>query len=315
MRREYDLDSLMLFCTTESRICPQWGAWARLWDLLKVGARERRTTGYDIAMSVEDDTTSHRLRYEPPRPNILSSWWATSDVQKIETLRKQLIWAAQHDLLDVADDFLRGLGADQWHYNPVPDDWSAFQAMEEEWRAKVIADQAQQAENRDLRLHKAQSHRDRKPAIDRRYQGILDQGLIRAYRATNYMVFADPPFALRIGEHSAMLARILEERAVSCAAYITAWNPKGVAAAQVTNEAAQQRLRVEVEELGFECLSGEGRGEIGDWPPEASFLILGCSRSRAKKLGHQFKQNAVVWIGPNAVPELIMLMPFNKDRI
>ena len=80
------------------------------------------------------------------------------------------------------------------------------------------------------------------------------------------------------------------------------------------NEVAQERLYAEAAGLGLAFFKGEGRGEIGNWPPEESTLLLGCTRKQAKRLGHQFKQNAVVWIGPEAVPELIMLMPLTKKE-
>ena len=312
---ERRLEELLTYCTSDERICPQPILWHQLWQLLKGRARARRTTGYDIAQSVDEDEGTYRQRFEPPLPNVLSSWWGTSDVQKMETLRKQLLWAAQHGVLDVAEAFLRGLAPDDWHRRAEPSTWSVSQIMEQEWRDRVLHARAEQAQNREARLSSARAHRDRKPAIDQRYAGSLDQDLIRAYRATNYMVCAEPSFELRIGEHSAPLASLFDEREVSCAAYITAWNPEGIAVAQEANEAAQRRLRAEAVELGFECIEGEGRGEIGDWPPEESLLILGCNRSRAKKLGHQFKQNAVVWVGADAVPELIMLMPLNEVQL
>lgn len=309
---ERALEQLLNYCTTHERICPRPIVWHQLWQLLKERARERRTTGYDIAMGVDEDRATYRLRFEPPPPNILSSWWATSDVQKMETLRRQLFWAEQHGVLDVAEVFLRGLAPEDWHREARPSTWSMSQIMEQEWRERVLQARAEQAQNREARLCRAQAHRDRKPAIDQRYVASLDQDLVRAYRATNYVVFAEPTFALRIGEHSAPLASLFTQRGVSCAAYITAWNPEGVAVDQEKNEAAQRWLRAETEELGFECVGGEGSGEIGDWPPEESLLILGCNRNRAKKLGHQFKQNAVVWVGADAVPELIMLMPVTR---
>jgi hypothetical protein len=304
----------MSFCTAEWRICPQPQAWHRLWLELKSGAQARHKTGYDIALSVDDDEASCRLRFEPPPPNILAGWWGSSDVQKMETLRQQILWAAQHNVLDVADGFLRGLNAEKWHCAVVPSASSSFDDMAREQQERAIEERASQAENRHRRLAAAQAHRDRKSSIDRGYASSLDQHLIRAYRATAYTVFAEPEFALRIGERSAALANLFDRTGNSCAAYITAWNPKGEACDPAFNAAAQKRLAASVEELGLDYLQGEGRGEIGDWPPEESLLILGCTRSRAKKLGHAFKQNAVVWVGADAVPELIMLMPLGMAQ-
>jgi hypothetical protein len=309
---EKDIASLVQFCSSENRICPQFNAWGRFWRLLKDTARERRTTGYDIAMSVDEDLAQYRTRYEPPRPNILSSWWGTSDTTKMETLRRQVLWASQHNVLDVADAFLRNLADHQWHRAAVPSLYSFYQMCKATQQEDAVRERRQQANNREHKTRQAQAHRDRKAAIDRRYAESLDPGLISAYRATAYAVFAEPEFALRIGERSAPLAKHYERTGCHCAAYITGWNPLGTACSPTENAAAQERLIETVNALGLEYLKGEGRGEIGDWPPEESLLIFGCSRSRAKQLGHRFKQNAVVWIGPDAVPDLIMLMPLNN---
>lgn len=308
------LESLLEYGSSGGRICPLFGAWQRFWRSLRDSAHDRRTTGYDIAMCVDDDENSNRLRFELPLPNILSSWWATSDLQKMETLRQQILWAAQHDLLDLADGFLRGLNADDWHYAVVPSTCSSFDDMARQRTVMAIKERIRQAENRQRRLAAAQAHRDKKASIDSGYANSLDQDLIRAYRATAYTVLAEPEFALRIKERSAALAELFDRTGKSCAAYITAWNPKGESCDQAFNTAAQERLTASVEELGLAYLKGEGRGEIGDWPPEKSLLILGCTRGRVKKLGHAFKQNAVVWVGADAVPELIVLMPLNKTQ-
>ncbi|BDW81050.1 hypothetical protein MACH24_04880 [Erythrobacter sp. Dej080120_24] len=308
------LNAIVEFCASEARICPEPNAWHRFWLAVKNAAGRRRIGGFDFNMRMDHDRSTKSLNLEPPLPNILASWWGTSDVQKVETLKSQLLWAAQHGALDVADRFLRGLRADEWHRAEEPSTSSVIAFMEQEWRMSVEAKRIGQAENRQQRLAAAQAHRDRKAPIDRRYRSSLDQNLIRAYEATAYVVFAEPEFAMRIGQRSGPIFELFNRTGTNCAAYITAWNPKGEACDPVDNAAAQKRLAACVEELGLDSIKGEGRGEIGDWPPEESLLILGCKRNRAKRLGHRFKQNAVVWIGAGAVPELIMLVPFKKAQ-
>ena len=48
---------------------------------------------------------------------------------------------------------------------------------------------------------------------------------------------------------------------------------------------------------GYEAFPGEGVGDDGEWPAEASLLILGMSRAEATALGHAHAQRAVVWGG------------------
>lgn len=43
------------------------------------------------------------------------------------------------------------------------------------------------------------------------------------------------------------------------------------------------------------------------WPTEKSFFVLGLDLNTSKSLGRQFNQNAIVWIGSNAIPQLILL--------
>lgn len=172
-----------------------------------------------------------------------------------------------------------------------------------------------EAERARKRADRAERHRVRlesKPAIDQRYRASLDQELIEAYLATDYHVFGDPPLVIKIGQTSAHLAQFLAIQGVSNAAYITAWNPKGRACDHETNAALQARLIETVEADGFEWIAGEGCGSTGDWPPERSILVLGVSRAEAKRLGHKFRQNAIVWLNCVGAAELIMLMPMSK---
>ena len=63
----------------------------------------------------------------------------------------------------------------------------------------------------------------------------------------------------------------------------------------------------DIADLGYQAILGAGVGTIGDWPPEPSILVLGCSWEQAVHLGHHYSQNAIVWIGEDAVPRLVLL--------
>ena len=58
---------------------------------------------------------------------------------------------------------------------------------------------------------------------------------------------------------------------------------------------------------GRVCLAGQGRHPDGGWPPEPSLLVLGLDRVAASELGRRWDQNAVVWVGEDATPELVLL--------
>lgn len=136
-------------------------------------------------------------------------------------------------------------------------------------------------------------------------ESAIDPGTIAAYRETQYRVFT-PPLVLHIGVPCADLAVVHENAQVTCSAFITAWNPLGDVLDEALNRERQDCLAEQIAYLGLKALKGEGRHPTGRWA-EASFLILGMDREPAQELGRQFQQNAIVWAGATATPELILL--------
>lgn len=135
-----------------------------------------------------------------------------------------------------------------------------------------------------------------------------DASLLAAYEAALYRVDAAPsPFVLRIGERSAELAALHAAHGVRSSAFVTAWNPFGMLQPDALNRRAQARLEREIDEHGYAMYGGAGLDPDGSWPGEESVLVLGLSRDAAAALGRAYGQNAVVWCGAIAVPELVML--------
>jgi len=60
-------------------------------------------------------------------------------------------------------------------------------------------------------------------------------------------------------------------------------------------------------EQGWAFLPAFGQHPSGGWPGEASFFVLGVSCAAAQSLGRKFEQNAILWCGPDAVPQLFLL--------
>ena len=131
--------------------------------------------------------------------------------------------------------------------------------------------------------------------------------LILAYEATDFRVLEPQEFTLRVGQRSAELQSLYVDMGVTCAGYLTAWNPFSKEASELENENAQQQLLRQLSLEGFPALNALGIDPSGDWPGEESVFVLGLSLDRAKLLGLEFGQNAIVWAGHDAVPQLVLL--------
>ena len=135
----------------------------------------------------------------------------------------------------------------------------------------------------------------------------LAADLVALYRAVDYRVEApEGRFVLRVGARSEELAAMLAAHGQECAAFITACNPLGEAADPERNAKALAALKADLEAEGCATLGALGEGK-GGWPGERSLLALGLGREAAKRLGRRYGQNAVLWAGKDAVPELVLL--------
>lgn len=134
----------------------------------------------------------------------------------------------------------------------------------------------------------------------------IDQGLLAAYRDTDYRIDAELPVIARIAERSAALDALLDAHGVAAAAFLTAWNPRSRETREAENRRAQDRLRAQAAAMGCGAIPGAGVGRGGDWPPEPSLLILGIARAQAEALARLYAQNAWVWIARGAAPELVL---------
>ena len=136
---------------------------------------------------------------------------------------------------------------------------------------------------------------------------LVPDDMISAYRSTNYRVFSDDPFVLRMGQPSGGLLRLHDLYRCNSSAFITAYNPFSLAASKVENENAQLKLENHLIERSFSCIKGIGEDSVGDWPSENSVLVLGIEFKMARSIGTAFLQNAIVWSSADAIPKLILL--------
>jgi hypothetical protein len=130
---------------------------------------------------------------------------------------------------------------------------------------------------------------------------------IQAYHETEYRVTGESSVVLRIGEYNEPLSRLYISNKVDSCAFITACNPYSKSLSAAANADRHNELGRELQRRGLKYFQGEGKHPVGDWPGEASYLILGLSLEAAKALGKEYEQNAIVWCGSDALPQLVLL--------
>lgn len=130
---------------------------------------------------------------------------------------------------------------------------------------------------------------------------------IQAYLETEYRVYGEPGFTLRVGQANADLLSAHKRQRVDCSAFLTACNPFSLSVDEADNMAKQAALAKELSRRSLVFLQGVGQHPSNEWPGEASFLVFGLTLEAAKALGSRFEQNGFVWSGTDAVPRLILL--------
>jgi hypothetical protein len=136
---------------------------------------------------------------------------------------------------------------------------------------------------------------------------LIHRDTIQAFLETEYRVFGDSPFTLRIGESNSALAAACKRHGAESCAYITACNPNSKPLDDEVNGKRHALLRQQLMELNLPFIEGEGKHPSSEWPAEASFLVFGINLETAKDLSRQLQQDAFVWATLNCVPQLILL--------
>jgi hypothetical protein len=136
---------------------------------------------------------------------------------------------------------------------------------------------------------------------------------VKAYEATDYRLgHTDQDIVLNINKRSEPLANLLAVNGVNCGAFLTAFNPQGTIQSDEANAQGHAELASKLQELGVKAIEGSGSegssSEDGKkWPAEKSYFALGLALEHAKAIGIDFDQDAIVWVGPDSVPQLILL--------
>jgi hypothetical protein len=120
---------------------------------------------------------------------------------------------------------------------------------------------------------------------------------VRAYREAIYTVNEGvDAIALKVGEVSPALAKLMHVHKSTTAAIITAYNPYGEIYPKAENERLQAVLVAALKPKLIACFDAIGSDPEGEWESEAGTLALGISLVDAERLADQFGQNAFIWI-------------------
>jgi len=131
---------------------------------------------------------------------------------------------------------------------------------------------------------------------------------IRAYRATDYRLgHTAQDIVLAPGLRSDRLCELFLAKSAKSGAFLTAYNPRGIQKSVTENEQAHARLAAALAERGLDSIEGSGSEPGSSWPAEKSYFVFGLGRDGAIAFGQQFDQDAIVWVGKHAVPELVLL--------
>jgi len=139
------------------------------------------------------------------------------------------------------------------------------------------------------------------------FQSIIDAGTLQAYRETEFRVGGEEPFTLQLGEGCPALAATHKRYRVDCSSFITACSPFSQSLDEAENAKRHAALGVELAQRSLASVHGIGQHPSSQRLGEASYLIFGLTLEAAKTLGTRLDQNAIVWAGADAVPQLILL--------
>lgn len=142
----------------------------------------------------------------------------------------------------------------------------------------------------------------------------LPAELVLAYRNAWYDVVlhapgqpAAAPCTLQVDVHSPTLLRAMQQCGASQACLLTACNPQGALLSPMDNEGRMLQLRIALQQDGWSWAPALGRDPLNQWPGEDSLLVWHMDAAQSRAWGQRWEQNAVLTVGRDAVPRLLLL--------
>jgi hypothetical protein len=116
-----------------------------------------------------------------------------------------------------------------------------------------------------------------------------------AYQKTHFVVLDDGrEITIRAGYRNRALDELLAPVGTTRWAFLTGHNPESKRLNARDNARRQQELREQLVAAGYHTLPGEGRDPAGEWPSEASVLVIGIGTREARAFGRRFGQLAIL---------------------
>jgi hypothetical protein len=130
-----------------------------------------------------------------------------------------------------------------------------------------------------------------------------------AFTATGYVVRAHPlvggrKHVLRVGAPHPDLDAALAAHGYTCWAFLTAWNPRAKPRPLHVNARRQRSLVALLDSRSLQHLSAVGVADDRGWAEESLF-IPGLTHAEARRIGHLFDQEALLWGRVGGVAELV----------
>ena len=119
----------------------------------------------------------------------------------------------------------------------------------------------------------------------------ISKELWQAYLETDFKVFAENSFTLKVGQYSSELNSIIKKSKYSSAAFITAYNPYSQELSDVENVARQEQLKIQIAKRGLTAIEGIGQHPSNQWlvkaDPHLAVQDLFPINSKRRVLGPQ----------------------------
>lgn len=134
------------------------------------------------------------------------------------------------------------------------------------------------------------------PTCRQRFEALYRSAVYRVHRPGG-------PLVLALELPCPALAALLRAHGASCAALVTACNPRGRVLGAGANRRRQRALARELRALGADSLPADG-GSADGKHIEPSLLAMGLDEPAARRLMRRFAQNAWLQVDAAGAPRL-----------